>query len=86
MDVTTSQKDLGVISPNLTSSSHYNMICAKAYSSLNFICKNSLRSYCTYCQVPPMLSNCGGTTYFKDTANLEQVQRKATKYILNDYN
>ena len=48
MDVTTSQKDLGVISPNLTSSSHYNMICAKAYSSLNFICKNSLRSYCTY--------------------------------------
>ena len=90
-----SHKDLGVImSSDLTWNDHYHLITAKAYTSLGIIRRtfttNSIstkrrlylslvRSQLTYCSIiwRPHLS--------KHTVVLEKVQKRATKFILNDY-
>ena len=89
-------RDLGIqMSSDLSWSSHYNMICSKAYRSLALLrrsfgsfgtieARRSLylalvRSQLTYC------SQLWNPYLIKDILTLERVQRRATKYILNDY-
>ena len=89
-------KDLGIIiSSNLTFSLHYKTISAKAYKMLGLlrrafethstIVKKKLylslvRSQLTYC------SQIWRPFLHKDILFIEKIQRRATKYILNDYN
>ena len=89
-------KDLGVIlSSNLSWEAHYNFIAAKAYKILGLLrrtfstfnsisCKKKLyitlvRSQLLYCSVlwKPYL--------IKHIQQLERIQRRATKFILNDF-
>ena len=96
IQITKVQRDLGVtVRDNLSWSDHYNNICSKAYRSLNLIRRsvtsNSpmkvkkqlyvslVRSHLCYC------SQIWRPCLIKDIVNLERVQRKATKFILNDY-
>ena len=89
-------KDLGLTIDGLISwSEHYNNICRKAYSSLNLIRRSVsptsplflkkqpylalVKSHLTYC------CQLWRPRYVKDVLALERVQRKATKFILNDY-
>lgn len=91
-----SQRDLGIITTvNHTWADHYNHICSKAYRSLNLIRRtistNSpvnlkkqlylslVRSHLCYC------SQIWRPNLIKDITNIERIQRKATKFILNDY-
>ena len=91
-----SQRDLGIITTvNLTWADHYNHVCSKAYRSLNLIRRtistNSpvnlkkqlyislVRSHLCYC------SQIWRPNLIKDITNIERIQRKATKFILNDY-
>ena len=96
LGVSNDYKDLGVlIASDLCFSSHYNYIVARAYRALGLLRrtfssltntkeKKSLyislvRSQVMYCSVlwrPYLL---------KDITLLERVQRRATKYILNDF-
>ena len=91
-----SHRDLGIIiSENLSWRNHYTNILSKAYKTLSLLrrtFKSShspliktklymtlVRSILTYCSPvwwPYLLS---------DINNLERIQRRATKYILNDY-
>ncbi len=91
-----SQKDLGVIVSNsLSWSEHFDLICSKAYQALYVIRRNipphspihlkkilycslvkSQISYCCQLWRPQLI---------KHIQSLERIQRKATKYILNDY-
>ncbi len=92
----TSYKDLGIkICTNLSWSEHISFICSKAYTSLHVIKRNLpptssaglrkklylslVRSHLSYCSQlwRPLLS--------KDTITLEKVQRRASKFILQDY-
>ena len=90
------QRDLGIIVKNdLSWTEHYNIICRKAYQSLNLIRRTFkqtmttqvkrclyltlVRSHLAYC------SQIWRPRLVKDTLNLERIQRKATKYILNNY-
>ncbi len=92
----TQQKDLGIlISDSLSWSVHIKQICSKAYRSLYLIrraipctspinIKKSLylplvRSQLTYC------SQLWFPNKTHDIILLERVQRRATKYILNNY-
>ncbi len=92
----TQQKDLGIlISDSLSWSVHIKEICSKAYRSLYLIrrtipctspinIKKSLylslvRSQLTYC------SQLWFPNKIQDIILLERVQRRATKYILNNY-
>ena len=89
-------RDLGIqMSSDLSWNNHYNMICSKAYRSLALLrrtfggsgpveARRSLylalvRSQFIYC------SQLWNPHLIKDTTILERVQRRATKYILNDY-
>ena len=91
-----SGRDLGVIfSANLTWERHYRHITARAYKMLGLVRRSFskfipvlvkkklylalVRSQLTYCSVVwrPQL--------IKDIITLESVQRRATKYILDDY-
>ena len=89
-------RDLGVvISSDLTWSAHHNRIIAEAYRSLSLIRRTfqhtntisakrllylslvrSKLSYCSQVWRPYLL---------KDISQIERVQRRATKFILNDY-
>ena len=96
IQLTKVQRDLGIIvKDDLSWSDHYNHICSKAYRSLNLIRRtvtsNSpmkvkkqlyislVRSHLCYC------SQIWRPCLIKDIVNLERVQRKATKFILDDY-
>ena len=90
------QRDLGImVSNDLSWSSHYNKICSKAYRSLNLIQRTlppnstlSLKKQLYLTLVRSHLSYCSklwSPRLVKDIKSIERVQRKATKYILNDY-
>ena len=93
---TGTQRDLGVITTaNLAWTDHYNHICLKAYRSLNLIRRTIsassptnlkkqlyillVRSHLCYC------SQVWRLNLIKDISSIECVQRKATKFILNNY-
>ncbi len=81
------------MSNTLDWSNHYSLICSKAYGALNLIrrtvksntsnkknlCTTPVRSHLSYC------SQLWRPLHFKNITKLEQVQRRATKYILCDY-
>ena len=91
-----SQRDLGVIVSDTLSWSHQcDLVCSKAYRALHVIRRNvpptshirlkkqlylilvkSHVSYCCQLWRPYLL---------KDIQSIERIQRRATKYILNDY-
>ena len=90
------QKDLGIsVTSDLSWSSHYSKICKNAYFSLHLIKRilpvtssvrlkkqlyiTIVRSHFSFC---PQLWK---PLYAKDFLNLERVQRRATKYLLNDF-
>ena len=92
-----SHRDLGVlVSEDLSWSKHINSICSKAYKSLYFIRRLILqhsstalrrqlyltlvRSHLGYC------SQLWRPFLVKDILHIEQIQRRASKYILNDFN
>ena len=91
----TSTKDLGIIvTSDMSWSNHYKSTASKAYKSLGLIRRtfksNSVRakkllyislvrSKLTYC------SQLWRPQYIQDIVLLENIQRRATKYILNDY-
>ena len=89
-------KDLGIIFSNdLFWTHHYKQIITKDYQKLGIICRtfsalipthtkqllylSLIRSQLTYC------SQIWRPCLIKDIISLEQVQHRATKYILNDY-
>lgn len=93
---TTSHRDLGIhVTNSLSWSEHCGKICQKAYRSLNLLRRtissthipstkrrlyvSLVRSNLTYC------SQMWRPNLHKDIENIERVQRRATKYILNYY-
>ena len=89
-------KDLGIIfSSDLSWSHHYNRISAKAYRQLGLIRRtfsssvsvrakkllylSLVRSQLTYC------SQIWRPHLIKDILSIEKIQRRATKFILNDF-
>ena len=88
-------KDLGIlVQSNLSWSEHIAKICAKAYRSIHLICRSisstspSLRLSLYLSLVQSKLSY--GSQWWrprllKDTICLERVQRRATKFVVNDY-
>ena len=91
-----SQRDLGIMMRvDLSWTDHYNHLCSKAYRSLNLIRRtlsassptslkkqlyiSLVRSHLCYC------SQIWRPRFIKDITNIERIQRKATKFILNDY-
>ena len=96
VDNSTSCKDLGIVTnTSLNWSSHYNYICCKAYRSLNLIKRiisssapvnikkrlyiSLVRSQLSYC------SQLWRSQFVNDIMSLESVQRRSTKYIIQDY-
>ena len=90
------QRNLGIMVRNdLFWTSHYNIICSKAYRSLNLIQRTlppnsapSLKKQLYLTLVKSHLSYCSQLwrpQFLKDIQPIERVQRKATKYILNEY-
>ena len=90
------QRDLGIlVHQNLTWRQHHSLVCKKSYISLYLIKRtipaNSLtnlkkqlylslvRSNLSYC------SQLWRPMYIKDIQSIERVQKRATKYILNDF-
>ena len=87
-------KDLGItVASNLSWTAHYDQILGKAYKSFNLICQTfkssnfsihakktlyfSLKlTYCSHVWNPYLV---------KDITNLENLQRRVTKFILNNY-
>ena len=95
LPATQSQRDLGVITQcDLSWKEHYNKICRSAYSSLSLIRRTMppqttqtvkrklylslVRSHLTYC------SPLWRPRLIRDIQSIERVQRRATKYILNN--
>ena len=88
-------KDLGItVTSDISWSSHYKTIASKAYKMLGLIRRtftsssvhakkklyiSLVRSKLTYC------SQLWRPQYIQDIVLLENIQRRATKYILNDY-
>jgi len=92
----TNQMDLSVfVSCNLSLSTHYSRICQKAYGALNLIKRSlpanasiSLKKHLYIALVRSHLSYCSQLwkpCLVKDIICLERVQRRSTKFILNDY-
>ncbi len=96
LSFTSTQRDLGVlVRSDLSWKDHINKICLKAYRSLNMIRRSLpsdapsqlkkhlytslVKSHITYC------SQLWRPRLIKDILSVERVQRKATKYILNNY-
>ena len=88
-------KDLGVmITSNLSWSNHCNMITAKAYKQLGLI-RRSFTTNCVSAKKQLYISLVQSQLFYcsqiwqpcliQDILLLERVQRRATKYILNDY-
>ena len=88
-------KDLGVmITSNLSWSNHCNMITAKAYKQLGLI-RRSFTTNCVSTKKQLYISLVRSQLFYcsqiwrlcliQDILLLERVQRRATKYILNDY-
>ena len=91
-----SHKDLGIIlSSNLTWDAHYNHIIAKAYSILGLLrrtfspqnlTKSKKQLYISLVRSQLLYCSILWKPYFiKHIQQLERVQRRATKYILNDF-
>lgn len=90
-----SHKDLGIlVTSNLSWSEHINSICSSAYKSLHLIRRSisstltSLRLNLYLSLVRSKLSYCSQLWrpwLIKDIKCLERVQRRASKFILNDY-
>ena len=96
LESVTNQRDLGVIvTNNLSWSLHYGKLCQKAYNALHLIKRSLLESAPVYLKkqmyislVHSHLSYCPQVwkpRYVKDISCLERIQRRSTKYILNDY-
>ena len=93
--VTNSHKDLGIIvSSNLDWIDHYNYISGQAYKIFGLLHRtfsncNSTHAKNSYLSlVRPKLTYCSCVRrphLIKDITTLENVQRRATKFILNDY-
>ena len=93
---TSKHRDLGIIvSSNLSWSEHYDHICLKAYRVLNMIRRTipantptTLKKRLYLAMVKSQLTYCSQLwrpRLIKDINRLENVQRRATKYILQDY-
>ena len=91
-----SHKDLGIIlSEDLSWGKHYKSITARAYKVLGLIRHTFLLSYSTSIMVKLYVSLVRSQLFYctqiwrphlmKDFLSIERVQRRATKYILNDY-
>ena len=91
-----SHKDLGIIlSEDLSWGKHYKSITARAYKVLGLIRRIFLPSHSTSTIVKLYVSLVRSQLFYctqiwrphlmKDILSIEQVQRHATKYILNDY-
>ncbi len=89
-------RDLGVgISTDLSWNSHYSTIIAKAYKSLHLIRRTFGRSPSVYARkqlhislIRSQITYCSPLWrphLIKDIQSLENVQRRTTKFILNDY-
>ena len=91
-----SYKDLGVtLTTSLSWNSHYDRISAKAYKHLGLL-RRTFKDYsfvqtkkCLYLSlVRSQITYCSPLWrpyLIKDILSLERIQRRATKYILNDY-
>ena len=96
MIVLSNHKDLGIVIDNkLSWSAHYPLICINAYRALNFVrriignsvpiqlkrslCLTLVRSKATYC------SQLWRPRLIKDITSLENIQRRSSKYIPNNY-
>ena len=96
LELVTNQRDLGVImTNNLFWSLHYGKLCQKAYNAFHLI-KRSLPESAPVCLKKQMyislvrshLSYCPQIwkpRYVKDISCLKRIQRRSTKYILNNY-
>ena len=95
VSITNHHKDLGVImTSNLSWSRHHHRIITRAYRSLGLI-RRSFSTNCTYTKrqlylslIRSQLTYCSPIWrphLLKDINLLERVQKRATKYILNDY-
>ena len=89
LSVTNSHKDLGIIvSSNLDWTDHYNYISGQAYK-IFCNCNSTLAKKILYLSlVCPKLTYCScvwRSHLIKDITTLENIQRRATKFILNDY-
>ena len=93
---TSNHRDLGVImSSDLSWSDHYNIIISKAFKVLHFLRRilsphhsvsTKLQLYTTL--IRSHFSFCSQVWHphlIKDIKSIERVQRKSTKFILNDY-
>ena len=93
---TNMHRDLGIImSGNLLWSSHYDHVYSRAYHSLNFIKRSFSAALSPYLKKQLYLtvvhshfcycSQVWRPRLIKDIVTLEQVQSRATKYILHNY-
>ena len=91
-----SHKDLGLIlSENLSWDKHYKSISARAYKVLGLIRRTIASTHSTSTLVTLYISMVRSQLLYctqlwrphlmKDILTLEQIQRRATKYLLNDY-
>ena len=96
IDLTPSYRDLGVlVSDDLRWNDHYSTIIAKAYKSMYYIRRSTSNSHSTHTKlslykslVRPKLLYCSQVWrphLMKDIRLFESVQRRATKFILQDY-
>ena len=85
-----SHRDLGVaVTNNLSWSIHYNHICSKAYAALNLIRRTITTSSINvkkWLYLSLVRSQLWRPRLLKDITQLERVQRRATKYIVQDRN
>ena len=96
IDLTPSYRDLGVlVSDDLRWNDHYSTIIAKAYKSMYYVRRSTSNSHSTHTKlylykslVRPKLLYCSQVWrphLMKDIRLFESVQRRATKFILQDY-
>lgn len=91
-----SHRDLGVVvCGNLSWLQHYNKICANCYQALHLMRRSlpvtapvSLKRNLYLCLVRSHLAYCSQLwcpRFLKDISMLERIQRRASKFILNDF-